>query len=571
MLATTVACPHCRTVLRPNQPVPAGMQVKCPRCAQRFVVGADSPPPVPPPVPPPAAIVPQAAVPAAPYVTRPQVGIAGAAPAAYPPPPPPDFSAGDPRVAPNQARVMALVLGGGLLFIGLAIGVTVILLSGGKPAEEKKELGDSQTPRANVPVNPNPQPVPNQPQLQLEEPVRPLLPPEDQKRVDAVADKAIAFLKNSQSADGSWAPPNNNNAYRIGYAALPALTLLECGVPPKDPQMQKAAAYIRQVAVALPTDNPRGTDMTYDLALAVLFLDRLGDATDKPLIQRLALRLVAGQTGTGGWSYVCPRLTDQEQQLLTSALLKQEHDPNAPLDIKAVDPGKLVVDGGPLPPKLKILGVWNDRINGPNARIPGDNSNTQFAILALLAAKKYDLPLHRSLALIVKRFREIQNPSGSWGYPGMRVESHVSPQPTMTCAGLLGLAVGLGLEKEAKSGKGKKVAEDPGIQKGLQLLAGHNLGVGNPTGRWTNVPLTNMYFLWSVERVGVIYNLKKIGDRDWYLWGAEMLVANQAADGSWPNGGFHGSHPAINTSFGLLFLRRANLAKDLTAKLQLGE
>ena len=88
--------------------------------------------------------------------------------------------------------------------------------------------------------------------------------------------------------------------------------------------------------------------------------------------------------------------------------------------------------------------------------------------------------------------------------------------------------------------------------------------------RWQDHPPVNLYFLWSVERVGVIFNLKKIGGQDWYTWGSEILVANQDANGSWAEGRFHGSHPVVNTSFALLFLKRANLAKDLTAKLQIG-
>ena len=86
-------------------------------------------------------------------------------------------------------------------------------------------------------------------------------------------------------------------------AALPALTLLECGVPPSDPIVQKAAALVRaQVRQAVTSRD------TYQLALAVLFLDRLGDKRDAELIQFLALRLVAGQRlADGGWDYTCPQ------------------------------------------------------------------------------------------------------------------------------------------------------------------------------------------------------------------------------------------------------------------------
>ena len=73
------------------------------------------------------------------------------------------------------------------------------------------------------------------------------------------------------------------------------------------------------------------------------------------------------------------------------------------------------------------------------------------------------------------------------------------------------------------------------------------------------------YFLWSVERVAVAYGLDKIGNKDWYKYGADLLLVNQEADGSWQ--GSYGSYGA-DTCFALLFLRKADLAKDLSATLR---
>src|SRR5438128_2198109 len=41
------------------------------------------------------------------------------------------------------------------------------------------------------------------------------------------------------------------------------------------------------------------------------------------------------------------------------------------------------------------------------------------------------------------------------------------------------------------------------------------------------------YFLWSLERIGVIFGLKTIGDTDWYEYGLKYLQAQQRRDGSW--------------------------------------
>ena len=63
-----------------------------------------------------------------------------------------------------------------------------------------------------------------------------------------------------------------------------------------------------------------------------------------------------------------------------------------------------------------------------------------------------------------------------------------------------------------------------GKGKGGRVLAGATLGD------------RDFYFLWSLERVGVIYGLEKIGNIDWYDLGADELVATQHANGGWGKG-----------------------------------
>jgi hypothetical protein len=79
----------------------------------------------------------------------------------------------------------------------------------------------------------------------------------------------------------------------------------------------------------------------------------------------------------------------------------------------------------------------------------------------------------------------------------------------------------------------------------------------------------DLYFLWSLERVGVLFNLAKIGGKDWYAWGRRSILPAQDADGSWKAGAYYGNNPLLNTCLALLFLKQANLAKDLSDKLRL--
>ena len=75
----------------------------------------------------------------------------------------------------------------------------------------------------------------------------------------------------------------------------------------------------------------------------------------------------------------------------------------------------------------------------------------------------------------------------------------------------------------------------------------------------------DLYFLWSMERVGVIYGVDKIGGFDWYDIGSTVLVRSQSPDGTW---GVSSYGAEVNTAFAVLFLCRSNLARDLSSKVQ---
>ena len=82
----------------------------------------------------------------------------------------------------------------------------------------------------------------------------------------------------------------------------------------------------------------------------------------------------------------------------------------------------------------------------------------------------------------------------------------------------------------------------------------------------------DLYFLWSVERVAMLYNLPTIGNKDWYSWGVSILLPNQKDNGAWRSTGYPGhghANNTIDTCFALLFLKRSNLVHDLTENLML--
>jgi hypothetical protein len=470
--------------------------------------------------------------------------------------------------------------------------------------------------RPRFPTAPEPPPLGPPPAARAAAPVaapvapRGWLPPAQQTEVNKAIDRGVAHLKKKQHASGAWAAQ-----HPTAFAALPGLTLLECGVPAGDPRVQKAARYVRAHAGRLA--SAKGT---YELSLALLFLDRLGEAKDRKLIRTIALRLVAGQLPDGGWSYLVPQLSAQEENKLEGFL---ERTRPAHLgrfvqldDGRRVDPAQLNFSGvvradepnGPpaapapalpapatpapapaarkpaltleqarkaqraLPPRVRNIPAVVDatQTGSPGlaaARRGGsDNSNTQFATLALWAASRHGLPLERPIDLLANRFRQSQAPGGEWGYhtAGLRGTR------AMTGAGLLGLAVGHGLSTADR-------VKDPQVEKGFRALAEH---VGMPLGAGKQVVVNrrsmrvsrrsaiNLYFLWTVERVGVLYGVREVGGKDWYRWGVELLLDAQKPDGSWQQGGYPGATPMLDSCLALLFLKRANLATDLTRKLE---
>jgi hypothetical protein len=425
-----------------------------------------------------------------------------------------------------------VVLGGGL-FLMLITGLLLYLcFSGESTAPEPGPITELPEPEFKPP-----------PPLPLI-----MLTKEEEERVGELVSRGVAYLKKTQDPKtGTW----NDRQHADEYAGMAGLTLLECGVDPKDAVVQRAAGFVRQKA--------KSFTGTYGLSLYILFLDKLNDPADKPLIRELAMRLAAGQSAAGGWAYKNKVLTAEQTDLLVDLL--REVGPRSFADFTREQPERAKRYA---PLKSVPLGMLQRREGKPDQffRQGGDNSNTQFALLALWAARRHDLPLDRTLNLVVERFRHSQNSDGSWNYSGTH---NASPLPTMTCAGLLGLAVGYGLT-DAKGRPASGPQQDQAIQKALRHLSN---AIGQPPrARGGRTQLTQMYFLWSVERVAVLYQQKTIGDKEWYQWGLSMLAPHQKPDGSWHSGGGHGSSPLVDTCFALLFLQRVNLAQDLTDKLR---
>jgi Prenyltransferase and squalene oxidase repeat len=406
----------------------------------------------------------------------------------------------------------------------------------------------------------------------------------DMAEIDRSISGGIEYLRKAQSADGSWVFSTADNT--PGATSLAGLTLLMCGVDKEDQAVTAAAKFARARAVSL--------GYTYSIALTILFLDKLGDPADVPLLESLAARLVAGQSTTdGAWSYYCPVPVTSEQRRLAE-LVSQGPAALSKGDSKGEGSpkDKARLESREFQKRIALLTTTNAAAGGRFSR--PDNSNTQFATIALWVSRRHGFPVDGALRMVERHFRGTQCTDGGWPYFDNSAKAAPVSTPTMTCAGLLGMAVGYGVFNDKAKEKGVAARDpirDPLVQAALSVLS---LRIGVPSDKLFGpevageVPAPRLgggargafrrgfgggprtrtaagrlyYYLWSLERVSVALNLDTIGKKDWYAWGSEFILSNQEADGSWQ--GDYGAG-GVDTCFALLFLKRANLASDLSA------
>jgi len=107
-------------------------------------------------------------------------------------------------------------------------------------------------------------------------------------------DRGVAFLKGQQREDGSWTEYTSQYG---GLTALCTLALLNCGVEPEDPCIQRALGFLRKI---LP-------ERTYAVSLQTMVFCRAQPKRDLLLITRnvkwLQEAQVSRERGKGGWSY----------------------------------------------------------------------------------------------------------------------------------------------------------------------------------------------------------------------------------------------------------------------------
>lgn len=339
-------------------------------------------------------------------------------------------------------------------------------------------------------------------------PTRPVKAEEELvEKVRKAIDNGVKFLKKEQSPQGNWEGIVLNVLADMegGVTSLVTLALLNSGVKPTDPVVAKSLTYLRGL-------RPK---KTYVVGLQTMVFEQAREKKDLPRIQQNAEWLI--EHGIG-WN------TD----------------------------GNHRVTGGD-------LAGWS---------YPGnqfaDNSNTQYALLGLYAAKEAGAQIDKSVWEGIQKFysrsQRLASPtSGYWSYSNNReIEGRDidGPSFTMSVAGVCGLLIaGMGLDQSEQqlnevtgvAARCGSYAENGALAKGMNWVAANfNFDAGH----------SSFYNIYGIERLGRLSGQRFIDKHDWYRGGCEKLVRLQETNGSIVGQKGLDRAALLSTSFALLFLSK---------------
>ncbi len=368
-------------------------------------------------------------------------------------------------------------------------------------------------------------------------------------KVDEAIKKGTEYLK---------AQPNIHPQYK----ELVMLTFLHAGVPEKDSRFQD---LLKQ---SLAFTNDGYSARTYNISLLAMALEEMDRVTYQHDLYKCAQFLVDNEAANGQWGYGS-HTTYLDKVPTTSAK-------------NVATPSKSKASSSKTPQDPYAL--WTPRVKPPlrfNVKVKpqrtgpdhGDNSNSQYAALGLRACHDGGIVFPREL---VERARK-------WWVDGQQPDDAKKNKPDVPTGAAIGEPRGWGYLSDGKvpsagyyhpTGSmtagaiggvciydymlGFNWKGDPSVRDGMAWLSEHFAVTGNPLEEKGKAgPDWHYYYLYAIERVGMLYGTAQIGRHDWYGEGAKHLLEKQLADGSWNGSKYHGSPaPVLDTCYAILFLRR---------------
>jgi hypothetical protein len=328
------------------------------------------------------------------------------------------------------------------------------------------------------------------------------------EKVRKAIDQGVTYLKKEQNAKGNWEGIVLNLLADMegGVTSLATLALLNCGEKPESPAVKKALDYLENL-------EPK---KTYVAGLQTMVFAETRLAKYRPRIQRNVDWLL--QNGIG-WT---------------------------------VDRNGRVTGG-------KLEG-WSY----PGNQI-ADNSNTQYALLGLYAAKQAGATIDDSVWKAIQEFYgrsqiTVGATGGYWSYYNGG-QFGDKPSFSMSVAGVCGLLIAsMGLDQseqqlDPKTGVAARCGaytENLALTRGMNWVGAHfNFYLDDQ--RSSKSAFYNTY---GIERLGRLSGQRFIDKYDWYREGCEKLVRMQQANGSIVGHEGIDKSAILSTSFALLFLSK---------------
>jgi ferric-dicitrate binding protein FerR (iron transport regulator) len=349
----------------------------------------------------------------------------------------------------------------------------------------------------------------------------------DQVRIDEAIAKGVEFLRTAKDA--------GQNAKKSSEELL-LWTLLHAGITESDPLFKRLLTEMLESPL----------EKTYNVSLQAMILEELDRAKYQYRLQQCGQYLVDNQCKNGQWSYGTP------SQFVDSLPVPSE----APRPVQTG--GARDFSAAKEKPKVtRKLPVKKMR-EGPAS---GDNSNSQYAALGLRACFDGGIELPRAVVQAAKDWWiKSQGPdeAPNSGYEGVRGwayqktdgkdddDLHTALLGSMTAGAVGGLVIcdyilGIDWKKNVQA------------RAGLNWLASHFTVSDNPGGK----PWRHYYYLYGLERAGILYGTDKLGAHAWYPLGARYLIENQQPNGSWKLQNQNRTNPLWDTCFAILFLKKA--------------
>ena len=368
-------------------------------------------------------------------------------------------------------------------------------------------------------------------------------------KVQRAIDAGAKRIYEDQQLDGTWGEPGHIE--HMGHTAFPLLTLVKAGTPLDTPYIEKAYAALLAMApsrtysvgvylMALQAKYQPQVD-TLDTEVGTARHKRLQpkktwakmSKVDRAKVEECVTWLLAAQNASGLWHYTQPanaKVVKHDLSCSQYALLGLR----AAMDCGYKIPAEVWQRA------LQGLVPHQDP-TGPEVQLVDQEVRGGYAFESRRKAQARGFYYR---ALTIEDGKVVKG--RGWGNKATG---------SMTTAGVACFHIvteGLWRSRKFK-GKERKLVRDA-VRDGLAWMQAHFSVETNPAVPKREGNPHHYYYLYGLERMGMLTGRRWLGAHDWYKEGADLLLDQQWEDGSWGD--------TLHSSYAVLFLKRATRPGD---------